>query len=296
MMSQASIPVDPTNFGQVLACIGFVEAAQHIFGRAEGGFDWSRGKTTRFHLRAMTGPVNPFRAVLKSLVNAKVCALIPPNSSLTIKNICMKTSKGDYPFPAPSKPATCPALLEVGQGSPLMVTYWGDATIRDNLKFWAGVGGYSGAELLQDAIGLLQKRANNEGDLDHAVSDPFTLSAPMSSSFRFDWRRDYIPLDAGFSLNSHRRKMTPIGYPLVEVLAAIGAENTRPEFHSKLKYRYGIIGSPNTTVFFPLVFLRPALGCAQLPFATRTFRMELGWPGQKGQARCITNVTEEFQP
>jgi CRISPR-associated protein Csx14 len=30
-----------------------------------------------------------------------------------------------------------------------------------------------------------------------------------------------------------------------------------------------------------------------LPFPTRNFTMQLDWPGQENQARCITTVREE---
>jgi CRISPR-associated protein Csx14 len=112
----------------------------------------------------------------------------------------------------------------------------------------------------------------------------------MSSSFRFDWRRDYIPLDAGFSPNIHGN-MTMIGYPLVEILAALGLQNARPsrvERRDKLAYRYGV-----SSQRLPLVLARAMLGGEGLGFPIRLFRMRLGWPGQEGQARCIIDASEE---
>jgi CRISPR-associated protein Csx14 len=125
-------------------------------------------------------------------------------------------------------------------------------------------------------------------------SDPFSVSAPQSSSFRFDWRRDYVPIDAGFSLNEHG-KLEPRGYPLVEILAAIGLANARPARLRKLEYRYGVVGRAHASdpAHLPLPFVRAALGCAPLPFPFRRFRMDLDWPGQENQARCITTVSEE---
>ena len=43
------------------------------------------------------------------------------------------------------------------------------------------------------------------------------------------------------------------------------------------------------------MFLRAALGTEDAPvpgLPFRRFAMQLGWPGQEGQARCITNVFE----
>jgi CRISPR-associated protein Csx14 len=113
----------------------------------------------------------------------------------------------------------------------------------------------------------------------------------MSSSFRFDWRRDYIPLDTGFTLNAHHA-MTPMGYPIVELLAAIGMQNARPariDRRAKLAYRYGV-----SSARLPTVLARAVLGAQGLGFPIRLFRMRLGWPGQEGQARCIIDAEEEF--
>jgi len=88
--------------------------------------------------------------------------------------------------------------------------------------------------------------------------------------------------------------MTLLGYPLVEILAAIGLENARPKRLRKLEYEYGVTGSFGDSRLLSPLFLRAALGCATLPFPQRTFRMRLDWPGQANQARCITQVFEEI--
>ena len=111
------------------------------------------------------------------------------------------------------------------------------------------------------------------------------------------WRRDYIPLHAGFSLNAHGNIET-LGYPLVELLAAIGlthARPLRPSWRDKLTYAYAVAGRARTgdDTWLPLPLLRAALGKAPLPFAMRHFKMLLDWPGKKDQARSITTVTEE---
>ena len=171
-----------------------------------------------------------------------------------------------------------------------MLDYWGDTTQRDNVKFWAGSGGYPGAALVRDALSLVEGRI-----VDHA-SDPFALTAEQTSSFRFDWRRDYVPIDAGFSPNVHGNVVMQ-GYPLVELLAAIGLSHARPFRYDKLHYSYGVIGAEESTVH-PAIFVRAALGARRAPIPGipfRLFRMNLKWPGQENQARCITNVIEETQ-
>jgi CRISPR-associated protein Csx14 len=124
-------------------------------------------------------------------------------------------------------------------------------------------------------------------------TDPFGLSAAQSSSFRFDWRRDYVPIDAGFSLNEHRT-IQPVGFPLVEILAAYGLSHARPQRRQKLRYHYGCLIDPSGR-WLPLALLRAGLsGDPMPPFQLRRFRMELAHPGKDD--RCITHVYEETSP
>ena len=144
--------------------------------------------------------------------------------------------------------------------------------------------------MLSDAIDLVRDHAT-----DH-VSDPFALADEQSSSLRFDWRRDYVPVDAGFSLNLHSRLVT-WGYPIVEIMAAVGLTHARPLRMpgTKLEYSYGVAGLAGGALHDP-VFLRAALGARRPLFPGMSFRlfgMKLDWPGQENQARCITEVIEE---
>ena len=297
-MTEASIPVDLFNPGQVFACLGLLEAANVLLGEAEGGFDWSDPAVTRFLFRA-SGTESPVKVVLRFLAESNVVSIAPASTELGTEDWAVPTrrlsSEAAYPIPLPNSPATLPAVFEVmNPDSPkqLTIDHWGDArnkTMRDNAKFWAGAGGYPGAALARDALTLIRDRWHD------AVDSPFELSAEQSSSFRFDWRRDYIPLDIGFSLNAHSgNRFSTVGYPLVELLAAIGLTHARPQWVSKLEYRYGILGANGDQRFFDPLFLRAALGDSKLPFQQRRFRMLLGWPGKENQARCITTVTEEI--
>jgi CRISPR-associated protein Csx14 len=195
-----------------------------------------------------------------------------------------------FPSAAPDTPAALPTIL-VAADNRIPLEHWADGSSRDNVKFWAGLRGCPGAALARDALALVRQLGDNA--LSEAAADPFNVPAPQSSSFRFDWRRDYIPLDAGFSPNAHGT-VEMVGYPLVELLAAIGLQNARPariKPRDKLAYRYGISSAP-----LPTVFARAVLGGAGLGFPIRTFRMRLGWPGQEGQARCIIDAYEEISP
>ena len=290
-MAEASIPVDLTNPGQVFACLGFLEAACELLGEARGGFDWQGSDDACFRL-AVPGTDDPVACILRFLDGAAVKSLAPAGSKNNTAKWNIETATADsgaFPIPDPRSPATLPASLEDSSGRHLVIDYWGDRTKRDNVKFWAGSGGYPGAALARDALDLMYGRAT-----DYAY-DPFGLTAEQSSSFRFDWRRDYIPIDVGFSPNAHD-DVTMQGYPVVELMAAVGLAHARPLRRNNLEYSYGVAGVAAGGLCDPAI-LRAALGSRQAPFPGlpfRLFTMRLGWPGQEGQARCITDVTEEF--
>lgn len=295
-MAEAAIPVDLFNPGQVFACIGLAEAADVLLGDAEAAFDWSDPAQTFFRLNA-AGDTSPVHRVLDFLDHAQARATAPAGSP----NLAAWTASwgpapeptdraAGYPYPDPPSPATLVCRLSDGRHA-LTIDHWGDATDRDNVKFWAGAGGYPGAGLAADALALVRGRAAD------AAANPFALSATQSSSFRLDWRRDYIPIHAGFSLNAHG-DIDTLGFPLVELLGAVGlshARPLRPARRNKLIYVYGVAGRSrhDAPVLLPLPILRAALGATALPFPMRRFKMLLDWPGKEGQARSITTVTEE---
>jgi CRISPR-associated protein Csx14 len=266
-----------------------MEIAEALLGPTLGHFS-TTGDLASFSLET-PGEREPVPTVLGFIENASVEALIPFGSKFDLSTWKVGSAQSPdlrFPQPKPPAPASLPAVLRLREDS-FCLDSWGDATRRDNVKFWAGSGGYPGAALVRDALELVR------GRLDESVLlDPFGFSAAQSSSLRFDWRRDYVPLGIGFSLNEHP-KIDPRGFPLVEILAVAGlahARPARPEPRNKLKYRYGVLWGEAV----PILFHRAALGCAELPFNTRYFSILLDWPGQENQARCITSVTEEPIP
>ena len=292
-MAESSVPVDLLNPGQVFACLGIVEAADILLGGAAGAFDWADSQP-RFFVSAH-GRESPVERVLRFIEAAEISTRAPAGWEHLEKwkekwgQAPVVDRPGDpFPMAAPVSPETLPAVLRDGT-SEIVIDYWGSTAKPDNVKFWTGPGGYPGAALLCDARELLRDKIKQH------VCDPFSLSARQTSSFRFDWRRDYIPLDIGFSPNKHKRKHKRIlmkGFPVVEVLAAIGVSNARPRQLGKLEYRYSILGGRR-----PLepLFLRAALGATTAPLPgvpIRHFVMRLDWPAQAGKARCITQVTE----
>lgn len=299
-MAEASIPVDLFNPGQVFACIGILEVADILCGDAEGGFDWSNPAHVQFRIRA-NGELNPIEVTLRFLASAKVFALVPKSEQLSTDrwDVPMRHIQASQPFPCP--PPSTPAALPCALVGPhpvvptcsvtVLIDHWGDdkaKTSRDNAKFWAGSGGYPGAALARDALELVRDRLLDCGD------DPFSCAAPQTSSFRLDWRRDYVDKNIGFSPNKHPKGyIMPKGYPIVELLGALGLSNARPLFVSRLEYRYGVLSVSPQEELYCLAFMRAALGILDLPFEQRRFRMLLEWPGKENQARCITNITED---
>ena len=289
-MAESTIPVDLLNPGQVFACLGVMEAADILLGDAAAAFDWNGGLETTFRVSA-AGTKPPVERVLQFLEAATVVTRVPTDSANIDKWL---QSWGDrpeigppgtpFPFPDPNSPATLPAFLRDSAGTEIALNYWGDATRRDNVKFWAGAGGYPGAALLKDALELVRDKTRQH------TGNPFALSSAQSSSFRFDWRGGYMPKDIGFSINKHK-SMSMDGFPLVEILAAIGVTNARPARMKKLEYRYGVVGGGRPV---DPIFLRAALGTEDSPIPGSPFRrfvMRLDHPGKDD--RCITQVMEE---
>lgn len=284
-MGEASIPVDPANPGQVFACLGLMEIAEMLSGGAEGSFDLAMPE--RFDLRT-SGASNPVADVLRFLIESEVHVFSPAGEAESFGKDSVFDHHPAYPrqtYPYGDRGARdrFPAVLRRGEQL-VVIDHWADAARADAMKFWAGAGGYPGVALTRDALALLPRRQEDLRD------DPFNFAAEQSSSFRFDWRRDYVPIHAGFSPNRHGG-VVMVGYPVVELLAAIGLRHARPERESRLHYRYRIWGS-----FLTLPLARAALGTRDplwpgLP--RRQFRMTLDWPGQEGQAKCITRVDEE---
>lgn len=294
-MAESSIPVDLLNPGQVFACLGLLEAADVLVGDAVAAFDWRNSGQTSFRVAA-AGNEPPVARVIDFLEEAEIVTRAPAESpnvdrwkrSWGADPVVDPTGEG-FPFADPTSPATLPVLLRDIAGNELGVDHWGDTTRRDNVKFWAGAAGYPGSAILRDAINIVK------GKMRQYASNPFALSGAQSNSFRFDWRRDYIPIQDGFSPNKHGKTIQMVGFPLVEVLAAIGMSHARPKRQEKLKYTYGVIGDREGALVEPM-FHRAALGSNSCPVPGTPFRrfiMRLDWPGKADQARCITQVTED---
>lgn len=291
--SRNSIPVDVFNPAQVFACYGLMELAELLNGDVRCGFVGDEFLIDAASIHDQAGPRDPIPRALAFLGGASVTAVLPQGcdeAGLSWKKMASeRLPDATYPSTLPAKPAKLVARLR----NPIFPTivvdvdHWAEEearTQRDAVKFWAGAGGLPGVVMLETALDLVRE------DLRAGVTDPLNLQRPQSSSFRFDWRAGYVPMDIGWSLNNHSNTKNG-GYPLVDVLAAIGlasARPLRPVRRDKLTYRYGVLEGEG---HHPM-FLRASLGSGLEGFARRSFEIQLGWPGKEGQARSIVNVVE----
>ena len=182
-MAESSIPVDLLNPGQVFACLGILEITDVLLGDAKGAFDWRREQATVFRVSAAKSKP-PVQSVMRFLKEARIDARAPVGS--TYRDV-WKASWGEipeindpgapFPFPDPKKPAKLPVVLRDDIGNEATLDYWGDATRRDNVKFWAGAGGKPGVAILRDALESVR------GTLAQHEKDPFALSEPQTISF-----------------------------------------------------------------------------------------------------------------
>ncbi len=300
-MAQASIPVDLFNPGQVFACVGFLEVADTALGPAEGGFDWTAGSQARFEMRA-AGDDNPFCAVLETLSRARLWSLAPRGhttsleSSMAAKNTRRREAKprpeqlnncaGDLPvsevdtFPAPKVDSfAAPLRLDCERGY-VLITHWCDASSRNPFKLFAGQQRSSAiAQQMCSAIRELWETCRED-----LVRNPLAVTTALGgSSFKFDARKAWTAIDAGYSPDEQAH--TVEASPVVEILAAIGLEHARPDEFQTRNVRYGVWSGPLRPVL-----ARAALGGARVGVPMRIFRFTLDLAGKN---KVVTFAQEE---
>ncbi|MBI3048970.1 MAG: type I-U CRISPR-associated protein Cas8c [Acidobacteria bacterium] len=298
-MAEESIPVDLLNPGQVFACLGFLEAADVLLGQAEGGFDWTDEADVRFRLRAR-GDENPFLAVLRFVAEPQLERLAPPGyvdpppSKGATKKKGKKaaddeadedvTSDGalfvSETFPGPEADwRALPVRLE-RDGRYLDVSHWCDASSRNDFKLFAGQqrGPAIARAMINGIADLWEKRAPD------LVRDPFGVTTPMGgSSFKFDARKSWTAIDAGYSPDEQKHLVT--ASPVVEILAAVGLEHARPDEFDTREVRYGAWSG-----LVRPVLARPALAGVHTGIPRRVFRFTLDLSGKN---KVVTFAEEE---
>jgi CRISPR-associated protein Csb3 len=263
-MATASIPVDLFNPGQVFACLGSLEAADILLGDAEGGFDWNDEGNATFVLSGK-GERNPFETVLEFLAEAEVEVIRP-------KDVVGPWPEHSIPsaiFPAPlrellksnKKGYTANALpLTITNGKDrLPVSNWLEGDGRDVLKLFAG--NQVGAQLVSSmlngqggAVGLNQLLPTIKSD---DFRRPFDVTGPVGGRFGYDARGAWGAIRLGTSLD--KQGVLIQVSPHVEILAALGLENARPEFLGNYEIRYSVWGH-----VLPIALARAALTAAHV--------------------------------
>lgn len=289
-MARASIPVDLFNPGQVFACLGFLEAADVLVGGARGGFDWTNDTQPCFQIH-VDGSKEPFRAVLEFLTTAQLQRLAPqgctdlhPNKSQRASKVKEPTDDGPVckveTFPASkADPLSLPLRLERDTRR-LDVTHWCDASSRNPFKLFAGQ--QRSAAIAQKMLSEVRTLWNERRkDL---MRDPLGLTVPLGgSSFKFDARKSWTAIDAGYSPDEQTHGVE--ASPVVEVLAAIGLEHARPVEFETREVRYGAWNR-----HLPPVLARPALGAVRIGASMRVFRFTLELAGRN---KVVTFAREE---
>lgn len=191
----ASIPVDLANPGQVLACVGFLEAAEVLLGNVEAHFDWS-GATVQFVL-ASDSDRNPFEVVLDFLATAKVVELTPigyveggaadgdddgddddtvPDDSEVGNGKESDETHGDASdtpgrlrtpaFPSGDGERNALPIQLVNGARTLTVSHWADGSSRNDFKLYSGnrSGNHIAMQMLQGTRAK-PKKSQSIGDL-----------------------------------------------------------------------------------------------------------------------------------
>lgn len=310
-MTTPSIPVDLLNPGQVLAALGFLEAASVLCSRAAGGFDWADAANVRFLLDADSDR-NPFETVLEFLSKAELRRIAPPGykEPPPKKKNTKKAAEGDddeealsddlehsdcFPSRQPDRMTLPVRLTHAGQS--LDIAHWADGSSRNDFKLYAGNRSAAGIARVM-LIGKREKPRKGQGvgesrtkgirtlweqDSGGLAERPFDILTPMGGSFNFDPRGAWTALDAGYSPNDQKHGIA--ASPVVELLAAIGLEHARPSEDDELRIvRYAAWGE----LLSPLL-ARPALSGSRFGVPLRMFRFKFAFSGKNK----VVNFAEE---
>jgi CRISPR-associated protein Csx14 len=300
-MAKASIPVDLFNPGQVFACMGFLEAADVMLGNALGGFEWPNGGEPRFEIQA-DGASNPFGAVLKLLTEGHLHRIAPEGyvepsasggskqptksakKSRKKKQVNGESSKGCAltvdTFPAREADRLALPLRLEHDGHHLDISHWCDGSSRNSFKLFAGQ--QRSDVIAKQMLNAIRTLSRKHGD--SLIADPLSPTVPLGgSSFKFDPRKSWTGIDAGYSPDEQSNEVQ--ASPVVEVLAAVGLEHARPDEFETRNVRYGVWNAP-----LPLLLARPALAGVPIGVPMRVFRFTLDLAGKN---KIVTFAQEE---
>ena len=321
----ASIPVNLKNPGQVLACVGFLEAAEVLLGSVEAHFDWS-GTTVRFVLAA-DGERNPFEVVLDFLATAKVVELTPigyveggaadgddeddddgvpvesrdedgEESDETQDNASDTTGRRTASaFPSGDGERNALPIQLVNGARTLAVSHWSDGSSRDDFKLYSGNRSANriATQMLQ-GVRSKPKKSQSIGDLKNRGVQQLwqeqrtdLLRAPFEVVTPMGGSFNFDPRGAWTAIDAgyspNTQKDGIAASPVVELLAAVGLEHARPDEYETRRVRYAVWGHP-----LPAMLARATLSGADLKVPTRRFAFELG---KSGKNKVTTFAREE---
>lgn len=302
-MTEASIPVDLYNPGQVFACLGFLEAADVLLGNAAGGFDWSDEAKARFLLRAQ-GEGSPFETVLAYLANAQVVDVEPEawpgeRSPGSVISETYPAALGDL-WNSQEKKWTRTALpIEIVQGGiKVALSHWCDGSGRNPFKLYSGNrSALSIARAMILGTRAKPKKGKNIGDVEtrgvaqlyeerrnELIDDPFGVLTAMGGSFNFDPRGAWTAIDAGYSPNDQGHSVE--ASPVVEIMAVWGLENARPDEFEARRISYAAWGVP-----LPPLLARVAISSGLTLVPLKRFRFELA---SSGKNKVVTFAESEI--
>jgi CRISPR-associated protein Csb3 len=321
----ASIPVDLKNPGQVLACVGFLDAAEVLLGSVEAHFDWSSTRV-QFVLAAESDR-NPFEVVLDFLATAKILELTPigyveggagddddDGDDVPAESEDENGEESDHThedasgtsgrrttlaFPSRDGERNALPIQLVDGARTLTISHWADGSSRNDFKLYSGNRSANriATQMLQ-GVRAKPKKSQSIGDLkcrglrqllqeqrEALLTAPFDPVTPMGGSFNFDPRGAWTAIDAGYSPNTQKDGIA--ASPVVELLAAIGLEHARLDEYETRKVRYAVWRQP-----LPPMLARAVLSGADLKVPTRRFEFELDLSGKN---KVTTFAQEETQ-
>ena len=323
----ASIPVDLKNPGQVLACVGFVEATEVLLGSVEAHFDWT-GTTVQFVLTADSDK-NPFEVVLDFLATARVVELTPfgyveggasdgddeGDDDAMIAESEDERGEGsdDTHEDARDTPGrrTTPAFPSgdglrnalptqlVNGARALTVSHWADGSSRNDFKLYSGNRSANRiATQMLRGVRAKPKKSQSVGDLKTRGLQQLwqeqraaLLKAPFDVVTPMGGSFNFDPRGAWTAIDAgyspNTQKDGIASSPVVELLAAIGLEHARPDEYETRKVRYAVWGHA-----LPAMLARAALSGADLKLPTRRFEFELDLSGKN---KVTTFAQEETQ-
>ena len=325
-MAESSIPVDLYSAGQVFACLGFLEVSDVLCCNAEGRFDWSDDVNVRFCLRTNgnKNPFATVLGFLAGVELTAVAPRgwrpkkdpskeeEPQNHTRRKKWKTAKQKVEDenrrlarcdaFPASLPDTSSAMPVRIAgpttKGKRIHVVLSHWADGSSRNEFKLYAG-----NRPALDIAKAMLTgtfakpRKGQNIGDLktkglrqlweEHRsalTEKPFDITTSMGGSFNFDPRGAWTAIDAGYSPNDQKHQVT--ASPVVEILAAWGLENARPEEFSTRKVRYSAWGR-----YLPPMLARVALFAGIPVVPMKHFRLNLDLAGKN---KVVTYAEEEI--